>query len=86
MPVKGRSVIAMKFGPGEYDEIKLDGKKEGIVTIDGLSRLLIERGAGFLEALDRFVHLIEPMKDRVTRQQWQRFQEAVAISRADLQA
>jgi hypothetical protein len=75
----------ISFGSGEIDQVEIDGKREDIVTIDGISRLLIERDSeASLEGIERLVRQIESFRAHVTSEQWRRFQEAVAIACADL--
>jgi hypothetical protein len=76
----------IKFGPGEYRFVEVDGKTQAIGSIDGISRLLIELGAqGSVDDLNRLERQRETMREDLTREEWRRFQEAVAIARADLE-
>jgi hypothetical protein len=81
-----RDVFAdVEWDYDEQEEKHADDGKD-YITLEGLTRLLIQKGARYKEELDRFVAYKSKHKELYAEDEWRRFEEAINIARADLEA
>jgi hypothetical protein len=84
--IDGRVQQRLKFGPNEICEMEIDGKREIMINIDGLSKMLITGGVDSPK-WPRFIDIAEQTAERikgnVRLDQWMRLKEAVAVAKAD---
>lgn len=82
----GRMEQRVKFSPNEICEMEINGERQIMINIDGLSKMLITGGVDnpkWPRFIDIVEHTAERVKATVTLDQWLRFKEAVAVARAD---
>jgi hypothetical protein len=82
----GRVEQRVKFSPNEICEMEIDGERQVMININGLSKMLITGGVDnpkWPRFIDIAEHTAERVNESVTPDDWLRFREAVAIARAD---